>query len=239
MAEMAAVLACGETARLSNGSAAVLWQLLIGPGTAEGRKEVTITRGHRARHPGLLVHRARTLMADEVTEREGIPVTTVARTLYDLARRGASQDLERAFAQAIGRGLVTRAEILTLLARHAGARRLRALVEGEAEVSLTRSEAENLFLALIRKAQLQRPRVNDTVNGYVVDFFWPAERFAVEVDGYAHHASATMFESDRRRDAVLAAAGVHVIRVTWRQLVNEPEALLVRLAVALARTRRS
>jgi very-short-patch-repair endonuclease len=78
--------------------------------------------------------------------------------------------------------------------------------------------------------------VNVVVSGYEVDFFWRAERFVVEIDGFAFHSSQRRFESDRRRDAVLAASGVRIIRVTWPQIVSEPEALLVRLAQALART---
>jgi very-short-patch-repair endonuclease len=74
------------------------------------------------------------------------------------------------------------------------------------------------------------------VCGYEVDFFWRSERFITEIDGFTFHSSADAFASDRRRDGVLAAAGLRVIRVTWRQMVNEPEALLVRLAQALART---
>lgn len=78
--------------------------------------------------------------------------------------------------------------------------------------------------------------MNVVVSGYEVDFFWRAERFVVEIDGFAFHSSQRRFESDRRRDAVLAASGVRIIRVTWPQIVREPEALLVRLAQALART---
>jgi hypothetical protein len=108
------------------------------------------------------VHRARTLTPDEVTARNGIPVTTVARTLFDLARRAGNHDLERAFAYALGRGLANREEVQAVCAAH--------------------------------------------------------------VKYITHRRRCS--ESDRRRDGVLAAAGVHVIRVTWRQLVNEPEALL-------------
>jgi very-short-patch-repair endonuclease len=69
-----------------------------------------------------------------------------------------------------------------------------------------------------------------------VDFFWPTERLVVEIDGFAFHSSKPKFEKDRRRDAELAAAGLRVVRITWRQLVDEPEAVLVRLALTLART---
>ncbi|MGH7502427.1 MAG: endonuclease domain-containing protein [Longimicrobiales bacterium] len=113
--------------------------------------------------------------------------------------------------------------------------RLLALIERGASPPLTRSAAEEHFLGLIRKAQLREPEVNMQVEGYEVDFVWRSERLVVEIDGRAFHSSDRSFESDRRRDGVLVAAGLRVMRVTWRQIVNEPEALLVRLTQALAR----
>jgi very-short-patch-repair endonuclease len=83
---------------------------------------------------------------------------------------------------------------------------------------------------------LPHPVVNVTVGGYEIDFLWDPGRLVVEVDGFAYHSSARMFERDRRRDADLTAAGLRVMRVTWRQIVSEPEALVVRLAQALAQT---
>lgn len=233
--EMAAVFACGESGVVSHRSAAVLWLLSARPGS--GRVEISTSRGDHARRPGIHVHRTRTLLADEVTKLDGIPITTVARTLYDLAGVAPRHHVERALVKAVSRGLTSRAALDSLLARHRrhpGASRFRALLERDVPLAATRSEAEDLFLALVRKAQLPTPAVNTTVCGYEVDFVWRAERFAVEIDGYAHHSSAAMFDGDRRRDSVLAAAGVHGTRVTWEQLVKEPEAVLVRLAQALA-----
>jgi very-short-patch-repair endonuclease len=89
------------------------------------------------------------------------------------------------------------------------------------------------MLALIRAARLPEPQVNATVAGHEVDFLWPEQRLVVEVDGYAFHSSRAAFERDRSRDADLHAAGFRVIRVTWRQLVDEPEVFLVALARAL------
>jgi very-short-patch-repair endonuclease len=84
-----------------------------------------------------------------------------------------------------------------------------------------------------RKAQLREPEVNVRMEGYEVDFLWRVERLVIEIDGRAFHSSDRSFENDRRRDAVLLAAGLRVMRVTWRQIVREPEALLVRLVRAL------
>jgi very-short-patch-repair endonuclease len=237
-AEMAAVLACGGGAVVSHWSAARLRQLQLRRAIS-GPVEVSAPRGDHFRRPGIRFHRVRALQPDEVTELERIPVTTVARTLYDLAGVAERRELERLFADALSRALTTREEIVSLMTRYpvrSGISRLRAWLDDDAEPALTRSAAEERFLTLIRKAQLPRPAVNVTIAGHRVDFFWRAERLIVEIDGFAFHSSSASFESDRRRDAELTAAGLHVMRVTWRQLAHEPEALLIRLARALDRT---
>ena len=147
--------------------------------------------------------------------------------------------MEQALAIALRRGLTTRDQLAALLDRHPNsrsARRLRDLVESGGEPALSRSEAEERSLKLFRKGQLPAPQTNVMVCGFEVDFYWPAERFVVEIDGFAFHSSAEVFEQDRRRDAVLSAAGIRVMRVTWTQLTKEPEALLVRIGQALARS---
>src|SRR5690606_2117626 len=233
--EMAAVLACGDTAVLSHDSAAAAWT--FAPAQPDGAAvHVSVQRGCRGPGRGVRVHRVGPLAADEVTRLDGVPITTPARTLLDLAACAADQALERAFAGADREGLVARASIERLMARHPrrpGTRRLAALLAGGKRPAFTRSEAEASLLALIRKARLREPEVNVVVRGYEVDLLWRAERLVVEVDGFAFHSSRTAFEADRRRDAVLAAAGFRVVRVTWAQLAQEPEALLARIAQAL------
>jgi len=253
--EMAAVLACGDGAALSHRSAAAVWRLL--PGTPRvDAVDVTVTHGRAGRRRGIRVRHFRTLRPDELTIVDAIPITTAARTLYDLAGmvgsrspRGSKaapcpvlvsrRELERAVAESYARGLVHRATLLRLADRHAtrpGAGRLRRLLEGGSRLLLTRSEAEERFLALVRKARLPDPDANSEVVGLEVDFIWRAERLVVEVDGRSFHAADWRFENDRRRGAILVAAGYRVMRVTWLQIMREPEALLVRLAGALART---
>jgi very-short-patch-repair endonuclease len=109
------------------------------------------------------------------------------------------------------------------------------LVEAESVPGVTRSEAEERFLELIRKSKLGNPMTNAELAGYRVDFLWRHERLVIEVDGHAFHSSRARFESDRMRDAVLVAAGMRVMRVTWQQIVHEPEALVARVAQALVR----
>jgi very-short-patch-repair endonuclease len=231
--EMAAVLACGEGSVLGYRSAAVLWDLVAGG--AAGPMEV-IAVGHNVRRPGVRAHRSRGVAADEVTRREGIPITRPGRTLCDLACWLSQRELERAAAKAVAAGLTDHDELMSLTRRHAGRRgiaTLKAVTGRDTPPALTRSEAEERFLTMVRRARLPEPRVNVRVHGLEVDFYWGPERFAVEVDGFSFHSSNASFDADRRRDAHLAAAGIRVTRVTWRQLVNEPEAVLVRLAQAL------
>jgi very-short-patch-repair endonuclease len=99
---------------------------------------------------------------------------------------------------------------------------------------VTRSEAERRLKHLIAKAALRPPATNVRIGRYEVDAVWMRERLVVEVDGFAFHGHRAAFERDRRRDAELAARGFRVIRVTWRQLVDESEAVIARLAAALA-----
>jgi very-short-patch-repair endonuclease len=238
--EMAAVLACGGASMLSHWSAAVLWQLE--PHRARPDPvEVSAAGGAHPRIPGIRVHRVRSLAADEATEFEGIPITTPARTICDLAGLAAQRELEHALAEALGRGLTDRDELLAVSARcsrRPGIGTLRTLLAKETEPELTRSNAERHLFDLIGQAQLPKPAANTSVLGHRGDFHWPSERFVLEVDGFAFHSSSQRFEKDRRRDAELAAAGVRVMRVTWRQLVHEPMAVIARLAQALVRPAR-
>jgi very-short-patch-repair endonuclease len=232
---MAAILTCGPTAVLSHLSAAFVWRLLISsPGAVI---DVSTRQVHREPRAGVRVHRRGAASPDEITVCDALPITTPARTLLDLAGCLSVRDLEHALARADRLGLASAQDVSGLLDRYprlAGRRKLRTLLAATAGPALTRSEAESRFLALIRRAGVRAPETNVVVHGYEVDFLWRAERLVVEVDGFAFHGSATSFERDRRRDGVLAAAGIRVVRITWRQLVDEPEALVVRLALALA-----
>jgi very-short-patch-repair endonuclease len=228
---MAAVLALGEAALLSHDPAAVLWgyrPARIGPidVTVPARK----TRGRN----GIRVHRS-TLHPADASHQHGIPVTSPARTLLDLATQVTQRELDRATEEAqVQRRVSIHSldEQFSRYPRHRGTAALRNAVQTDPQ--LTRSEAERRLLALIRAARLPGPRVNARIGGYEVDFHWPGAKLVVEIDGYAFHSSRSSFEHDRRRDAVLAARAWRVVRVTWRQLTDEPEALVAVLAAALA-----
>lgn len=232
--EMSAVLAVGPNAVLSHRSAAWLWQLLPYP-PRPASVDVTVWGRNAGRKPGIRIHRA--ALGPETRTCQRIPTTTPARTLIDLAYQVSARELERAVAQAQTRGLTSRRDLLALLARHPGRRgtaALRALLNRGSAAVLTRSEAEERFLTLVRKAQLPAPDVNVRLAGYEVDFLWREERLIVEVDGFAFHSSRAAFERDRLRDAELQVQGFRIIRVTWRQIVDYPEAMLVRITKALS-----
>jgi Transcriptional regulator, AbiEi antitoxin len=161
-AEMAAVLACGEGAVLSHHSAAALWQILPYP-AGEHLVHVTVPRGRAAKRPGIHVRRVKGVQRDETTTIGGIPTTTPARTLLDVTGAVTPRHLEQALAEAERRRLANRTLLLTLLARYParpGSRSLRALLEDGARPALTRSEAEERLLGLVRGAQLPAPDVN-------------------------------------------------------------------------------
>ncbi len=232
--EQAAVLACGPDAFLQRASAAHIWGL-TGAERRPHPVQVATPAGRRRRRPGIEVRSVEMIEARELTKFEGVPTTTPPRTLRDLAAEVHPGTLERAIAEAIARGLTTMAELRDLACRHAGrpgAGAFREVLQGG--VSFTRSKAERLFLRLVRRAGMPDPKVNARVAGYEVDFFWPDRRLAVEVDGRAFHVSPRAFERDRLRDAELDAAGVRVLRVTWRQLESDREGLLFRLGRSFA-----
>jgi very-short-patch-repair endonuclease len=129
-------------------------------------------------------------------------------------------------------GLTTHAEIAKTLDGQRGAAALRRALYDEP--TLTRSEAERRLLKLIAAADLPAPMTNVRVHGLEVDLLWPKERLIVEVDGFAFHSTRAAFERDRRRDARLQARGYRVLRITWRQIVHEPQAVVARVAGLLA-----
>jgi very-short-patch-repair endonuclease len=236
--ELAAVLACGPRSVLSYRSAAALWGLFPYPARA-GLQHVTVIARNPGPKPRIRIHRVKAFDPADLSAYERIPITSPARTLVDIAAGIPVRELEGAVAEAMAKRLVTTAELEACLDRnHArrGASRLRALLEDDIGPALTRSEAERRMLDLIRRAGLPAPNVNARVGGFEIDFLWRAQRLIVEVDGFQFHSSRLAFERDRFRDGELGSRGFRVIRVTWRQLVNQQDALLRRLARALTTT---
>jgi hypothetical protein len=226
---MAAVLACGRGAMLSHRSAAALWELRR---TERAKIDVTVLT-HSCRRAGIDVHRTRSTAADDRARQRGIPCTSVARTLLDLAEVVDRRALARACNQAEIASLSDLGALRDVIARARGRRGavvLRAVLEdaGRSE-TLTHSELEERFLALCLGAGLPQPRVNAWIalgeiagDGLEVDFLWPGRRLVVETDGRAVHATRQAFQRDRRRDQRLTVAGYRVVRFTWDQVTSRP-----------------
>jgi hypothetical protein len=240
---MAAVLACGPGAALSHRSAARLHALR---NTGYSRIEVTVPgRSHRA-HPGVAVHRSTTLTQQDITTVENIPVTTIARTLLDLGEVITTRQLERAFDQADSLQALDGRALNDQLARNPtrpGAKAVRHVLNTHYIGSTpTENEFEEALLALTRSLNLPDPIAQyyiDPGDGdppIKADFAWPDQRIVVETDGRKTHGTRQAFESDRRRDQRLTAAGWRVIRTTWRQLTERPHELKPVLLKLLART---
>lgn len=229
--EMAAALAYPGRALVSHQSAAALWGLMERrPG------DVHLLLGDREpdTRPGLHVHFTAHLDPRDRAVRHRIPVTSVVRTLLDIVATQPPGELARSVEAAKIRRLVNDRDLERLLERASGQRGARALRDLLAEPAITRSEAERRMLALLRAAGLPPSDVNVRVCGQEVDMLWRAERLIVEIDGFEYHRTREAFERDRLRDARLQAAGYRVMRITWRQISERPEAVVARVAQALA-----
>ncbi|HEU0023772.1 MAG TPA: type IV toxin-antitoxin system AbiEi family antitoxin domain-containing protein [Thermoleophilaceae bacterium] len=233
---MAAVLAGGPEAVLSHHAAAALWRIRD---PCPGPTDVTVRRQRRS-NSSLRFHHVR-LPRDEMTEVDGIPVSTMPRTLFDLATVLDERQLERAINEADYLRLTDPLSLRDLLVRYprrAGAARIRAALAARSRgATRTRSDLEELFLSLLDRHGLPRPRVNSHIPGIgEVDCAWPAARLVVELDSRSAHATSAAFEADRERDRLLQAAGWRVIRITWRQLAQDETALVVDLSHLLGAT---
>jgi very-short-patch-repair endonuclease len=230
---LAAVLACGPTAVLSHASAAALWELRA---SAAVIVDVTVPgSGGRRTRAGLRVHRARNVDG-QTTTHDGIPVTTPARTILDLAAILQRRPLERMLDNAENARL-TDVPSLEALARakpsHRGASRLvEALNTHTPGTTVTKSDLEERFLALCDDHGLPRPRVNQWVAHLEVDFLFAEARLVVETDGYRFHRTRAQFERDRDRDATLTRAGYRTLRFTDAQLSHEPATVAATLRAA-------
>jgi very-short-patch-repair endonuclease len=171
---------------------------------------------------------------------DGIPVTSPFRTIFDLAAVVQMRELERAFHEAEARLVTDRVSLPLLLERYPGrrgAKNLRALLEAGQPVGITRNDFEEAFVALVDRYGLRRPRMNAplAIRGRFleIDALWERERVAVELDSREIHGTRKKFESDRQRDRILVVEGWRTMRITWRQLQEEPEAIAGDLKKAL------
>jgi very-short-patch-repair endonuclease len=227
---LAAVFACGADARLTGQAAAHLLGLLKGPIAAP---EVTTPLKRRAN--GVKVRRGRIAPPDRALHR-GIPSTSVARTLVDLAADLSRDDLARACHEAGVRYGTTPRQLAATPARRPrnvpGAGKLRLVIEGDVRVTL--SPLERRFLQRLGEHDLPLPRTNRPAGSHHVDCRWPERRLTVELDSYRFHHSRHAWEQDRRREREARARGDEFRRYTWRDVFEEPAQMLAELHRLLA-----
>ena len=232
---LAAVLACGQAAVLSHVSAAVHWNLLQ---YEPARPEVTAPASRKGA-PGIRLHRSHSLDAQDTTNHQGIPTTTVHRTLLDIAAHVPRHHLERALAQAERLQLYDHRALTETIARangHRGTRTLSTAIQNDPQ--FTRGDLEALMNKLARDHGLPQPNSNYALDvpdhpGLEADFYFPVYRLVIETDGWDTHRTRHAFESDRAKDAALTAAGYTVVRFTYRQLSDDPDTVADRIKAIL------
>jgi very-short-patch-repair endonuclease len=226
---LAAVLAAGDGALLNGRATAHLMGLT--KGTAPAPEIITRTQ---RRIEGVTTHRSRSLNARDGTTFRGIPVTTVPRTLVDLAQDLSADALARACHEAGVRYGTTPNEVEAVLARrpnNPGAEKLRQVIHGDVKVTLSKLEAR--FLELLRDAGLPLPETNRPAGGRRVDCRWPEHQLTVELDGYRFHNSRYSWEQDRHREREARARGDDFRRYTWNDVAENPTQMLRELVSAM------
>ena len=229
---LAAVEACGEGAVLAGLAAGWLWALV----RAAAVPLIEIWGPTERRIEGILCRRTRRMDARDVSVLRGVPVTSVARTLVDLAAVLGPDDLARSCHEAGVRYGTTPAEVEAVLARRPnspGARSLRAVLRGDVRVTL--SALERRFLGVLRAAGLPLPETNRVAGGRRVDCRWPEYRLTVELDGYRYHRSRHAWEQDRLREREARARGDEFRRYTYGDVLEDPRYLLRELSALLGR----
>jgi very-short-patch-repair endonuclease len=241
---MAAALFFRGYAVVCGADGATLWGLLdTTQQVADGDpiKLLLVGRSYKPR-PGIHVRRTQNLPATDIRWRHGIPVTSPARTILDLAASTDELELEAVLSVALGKRIVRKQQLEDVIERNPRAKgigMLRMLLEQTTPLHDTRSGYERKLLKLLKQAELPLPITNTWVAGEFVDGVWPDLKLVVEFDGWKYHRGRDKFETDRLRDQHVTAAGHHVIRVTAHQIDHRPHALIARIATMITTLRLS
>ena len=226
--EMGAVLACGPGSAVSHVSAGALFEWVENDG---GAVDISVPNRSRRQRDGIRVHRPTTLGPEDIgLFDKTIPITSPIRTVIDLASVLEYRPLERAVHEAMAQRVVTRDQIAQRLNGQRGAAHLATIIAVDGGLTLTRSEAEELFLAIIRAAGLPQPQVNAKLHGYKVDFYWPEFELVVEIDSGRWHGKPEALERDHRKNAHLRGKGYDVIRYMYSQLQRDRDFVVAELA---------
>ncbi len=234
----AALLACGPRSALAGFSALAFWSLLGGSDWPD--PPVVLVPAHdRRRHANIEIHNSKTLLRRDIRTRNGLRVTSPARTLLDVAPHLNAEELRRATGAALRRHLTRPTQLRDVIARnpqHPGTEALRPLAT-QTPGNLTRSPLEDDFATFCATHALPTPHTNVTIAGYEVDAWFPEERVIVEIDSVEFHADPRAFETDRERDAHHLALGVVTVRLTKERMRADPRREADRLHAILAARR--
>lgn len=235
---LAAVLCFGSEAALSHRSAAAHWNLLA---VSQSVVDVSAPRAKEGA-PGVRLHRPRRWEPTDRTCHLGVPVTTVSRTLLDIAGCVSFARLERAVNEAQLQQVLDFAELVAAMDRAGRKRGIRSLRAIAARLDpdrpvITASSLEALFLGLVRRHGVPEPMCNTRVLDEKVDFFWPSSDLIVETDGDRFHSTQFARANDRRRDRKLELAGHLVLRFSDRDMLNSPELVVSQVRTGLNRHR--
>jgi very-short-patch-repair endonuclease len=228
---MAAVLACGEGGLLTGRAAGFLLVLI----RAQRAPDPEVIARTARQIDGIAVSRARKMDPRDVTTWKGIPVTTPARTLVDLAAVVSAEELSRAVHQADVLHGTTPDDVETVLRRRPNAKaaaKLRKVLWGDADRILSR--LEKAFIRLLEQHRLPLPVTNRPAGGRFVDCRWPKHKLTVELDSYRYHRSRHAWELDRKRERQAYARGDQFRRYTWGDVVEHPRPTLKELRAVLA-----
>ena len=231
---IAALLACGPAAFLSHRTAAAVWGLRV---VAVKAIEVTVTTGRKRK--GLVVHRA-TAEPDpaELTTRNGLRVSTVARLLVELAPRESRAELDRLITAGVRKGVFHPEQLEAALARHArrpGIAKLARAVAAYRPRPDRKSDLERAFDEMLQRHPEipPPPQTNVFIGGWEIDCYWPEQKVALELDGRPYHVSVRDLEKDRVKDAKLLGMGIRPLRITDRRLESDPAGALTDLLILL------
>jgi hypothetical protein len=231
----AALLAFNDNAVLSHRSAGWLWGLF-----PACREEVDVTFAGKGRRKGIRLHRVMAIGDRDIERLERIAVTSLPRTLSDIAASEPKRELERAVDRARRRNLLDLLAIDQMLQRRArvpGAAQLQQALALYRKPVFDRARSELLFLDALESEGERLPLLNTWVGEWEIDAYWEAERFAVEVDGWEIHGSREAFESDRLRQEEMKLAGIDCIRISARRIETEPQQVAKRIRALLAQRR--
>lgn len=231
----AALLAFNDNAVLSHRSAGWLWGLF-----PTCRDEVDVTFAGKGRRKGIRIHRVMAIADRDTGTLERIPVTSLPRTLFDIAASEPKRELERAVDRARRRNLLDLHLLDQILQRRIqvpGAAQLRQVLDLYRKPVFDRARSELLFVDALEKEGVLLPALNIWVDEWEIDAYWEAERFAVEVDGWETHGSREAFENDRLRQEEMKLAGIDSIRISARRIETEPQQIAKRIRKLLAQRR--